>query len=160
MESFTAKIDIIGVNPFVRIPLSVLKEIFKQAQKDKGHIPVAGTIDGHKFIQTLVKFRGEWRLYINTPMLKSCNRKVGDKIALQLEFDPEERIVPFHPKLKKALDKNKEAKKVFDALSPSRRNEILRYIGFLKTEASVDKNIDKAIQFLLGETRFVGRNNP
>jgi Domain of unknown function (DUF1905) len=64
VNRFKATIDIIGVNPFVLLPDPVLKNIFKQAQKDKGPIPVRGTINGHPFIQTLVKYSGYWRLYI------------------------------------------------------------------------------------------------
>jgi low affinity Fe/Cu permease len=158
--SFNAKIDIIGVNPFVLLPAPVLNSIFKQAKKDKGPIPVRGAIDGHKYIQTLVKYSGEWRLYINILMLKVSQKKVGDAVNLQIEFDPIERIIPMHPKLKAALINNQEAKKIFDGLSPSKQKEIVRYISFLKTEISVDRNVLIAIQFLLGKSRFVGRDKP
>ena len=70
MITFKAKIDIIGINPYVLLPAKVLKSIFTQAGKDKGPISVKGTIDGHAYIQTLVKYSGHWRLYINGPMLK------------------------------------------------------------------------------------------
>ena len=158
MIKFKATIDIIGVNPFVFLPALVLNRIFKEAQRDKGPIPVRGTIDGHSFIQTLVKYSGAWRLYINTPMLKSLQKKVGDTIALKIEFDPIERTIPMHPKLVSALNKNKKAKMVYDELAPSLKKEIVRYISYLKTEASLDRNVEKAIQFLLGKERFIGRD--
>jgi len=160
VKTFKAKIDIIGVNPFVLLPISVLTNLFKHAKKDKGPIPVRGTIDGHNYIQTLVKYSGEWRLYINTPMLKVSKKKVGDTITLQIEFDPIERTIPIHPKLEAALKNNKEAKQIFDSLSPSRQKEIIRYISFLKTETSVDRNVTNAILFLTGKTRFAGRDKP
>jgi len=159
-KSFKATIDIIGINPFVFVPAPILAAIFKQVQKEKGPIPVCGTIDGHAFTQTLVKYRGHWRLYINTPMLKAAKKGVGDQIMLRLEYDPEERIIPVHPKLTKALQQNKQAKQVFDSLRPSLQKEIVRYISFLKTEESVDKNVEKTILFLLGKGRFIGRENP
>lgn len=159
-KSFKANIDIIGINPFVFVPDMILASIFKQAQKDKGPIPVRGTIDGHAFVQTLVRYGGHWRLYINTPMLKAAKKQVGDQILLQLEYDSEERIIPIHPKLIKALQKNKKAKQVFDALRPSLQKEIVRYISHLKTAESIDRNVEKAIQFLLGKGSFVGRNTP
>ena len=65
-----------------------------------------------------------------------------------------------HPKLENALKKNKKARMVFEQLSPSRKKEIIRYINFLKTEESVDRNIKRAIQFLSGKERFVGRDRP
>lgn len=160
MFSFNAKIDIIGINPYVLLPALVLEAIFKQAKKDKGPIPVRGTIEGHPFIQTLVKYSGKWRLYVNTPMLKASGKKVGDNAHLQIELDPEIRSIPMHPKLAAALKANKRALKTFENLTPSLQKEIVRYISLLKTETSVDKNIQRAIRFLLGKERFVGRDKP
>lgn len=160
MNSFKAKIEIIGVNPFVFLPARVLKAIYIQAGKDKGPIPVRGTIDGHPYIQTLVKYSGDWRLYINGPMLKDAGKHMGDFTTLTIEFDTESRVIPMHPKLDKALKENTKAKEAFDKLTPSRQKEIVRYISFLKTEASVDKNVSRAISFLMGNERFVGRDKP
>jgi hypothetical protein len=160
VNSFKAKIEIIGINPFVFLPDRILKNLFTQAGKDKGPIPVRGTIDGHAYIQTLVKYSGYWRLYINGPMLKDAKKHVGDIITLTIEFDLEERVIPMHPKLMEAIDKNRKAKKVFDQLSASRQKEIIRYINSLKSESSVSKNITRAINFLCGKESFVGRAKP
>ena len=160
VNTFKAKIEIIGVNPFVFLPARVLKAIYIQAGKDKGPIPVRGTIDGHPYIQTLVKYNGEWRLYINGPMLKDAGKQVGDATTLTIEFDTEERVIPMHPMFEAALMQNTKAKEAFDKLTPSRQKEIVRYISFLKTEASVDKNVSRAVSFLLGNERFVGRDKP
>ena len=160
MNSFSAKIFKIGVNPYMLIPSPVLKEIFKQAGKNKGPIPVRGELNGHKFIQTLVKFSGKWRLYLNTPMRKAAGIDVGDLASVKIEFDPDPRIIRIHPKLKLALEKNKKAMTAFSQLPPSRQKEIVRYIGALKTDESIDKNVRRAINFLTGKERFVGREKP
>ncbi|MES2849089.1 MAG: YdeI/OmpD-associated family protein [Bacteroidota bacterium] len=160
MLSFNAKIFIIGINPYVLLPAAVLKEIFKQAGKDKSAIPVKGTINQHSFTQTLVKYSGKWRLYINGPMLKGSNTKLGDTVTINLEFDAADRTTPMHPKLKLALQKNKQANEIFKKLSPSGQKEIMRYINNLKSESAIDNNVKKAIQFLLGRQRFIGRDKP
>jgi hypothetical protein len=160
MNFFSAEIFIIGVNPYVLPPEKILKQLFKQAQKDKGPVPVRGTLNGHKYKQTLVKYSGKWRLYLNTPMRKAAAIDVGDIARVKIEFDPSERTLTMHPKLKIALQKNKTALQVFTAQSPSRQKEIIRYINFLKTEESVDRNVKRAIAFLVGKERFVGRNKP
>jgi|SRR5882757_4597831 len=157
---FSAKIFIIGINPYVLLPAPVLKEIFIQAGKDKGHIPVHLTINDQKFIQHLVKYSGKWRLYLNTPMRKIAGATVGDTISIDIAYDAGERITPMHPKLKTALSKNKIANDIFISLPPSRKKEIMRYINNLKTAESVDRNVKKAIDFLLGKERFIGRNDP
>ena len=158
--TFSALIEIIDINPYVLLPASVLDNIFLQANKKKGPIPIKGTINKHSFIQTLVKFRGEWRLYLNTPMRAGSNTKVGDTANFAISFDPDLREIPVHPKLKKALKENAAAKNIFDSLRPSLQKEIVRYISFLKTEESVDRNVNNAIQFLLRKKRFIGRDKP
>lgn len=67
--AFKAEIKIIGINPYVLVPGPILQKIFKQAGRDKGPIPIKGTINKKPYRQTLVKYSGAWRLYINTTMI-------------------------------------------------------------------------------------------
>jgi hypothetical protein len=158
MTSFSAQIFKIGINPYVLLPEPVLRSLFKQAGKDKGAIPVRGSLNGNSFTQTLVKYSGKWRLYLNTPMRKAAGIDVGDTAKVKIEYDQVPRIVAMHPKLKQALVKNKKAKTAFGNLTPSRQKEILRYIGSLKSDESVITNIEKVIKNLLGKGRFGGRD--
>ena len=154
MNSFTAKIYKIGINPYVLLPPGILKALFKQAGKDKGPIPVRGKLNGHKFSQTLVKYSGKWRFYLNTPMRKAAGIDVGDKADVTIEFDPGERTIPMHPQLRVALEKHKKARAAFNQLSLYRQKEIMRYINHLKTSESIEKNIKKTIGFLPGSEQF------
>lgn len=160
MKSFSATIYKIGINPYVLLPPAVLQHIFEKAGKDKGPIPVKGKIDGHPFSQTLVKYSGKWRLYLNTPMRTVAGKETGDKVTIAVAYDPAERKTPEHPGFIAILGKNKEAMAVYKTLAPYLQKEINRYLQQLKTEASVQRNIEKAIQFLLGKERFVGRDKP
>jgi len=157
-KPFTAEIKIIGINPFVFVPEEALNYVFHKAGKNKGQLPIAMKIDGHEFKQTLVKYAGDWRLYLNTPMRKAAGKDVGDTASFEIEFDNEERSIRINPKLEQALVENKQAKDVFDSLAPHLQKEIIRYIANLKTEESVNRNVKKAIQFLLGKERFIGRD--
>ena len=56
MNSFSSKVYKIGINPYVLLPAKILKNIFNQANKNKGPIPVRGELNGHAFVQTLVKY--------------------------------------------------------------------------------------------------------
>ena len=160
MRSFPAKILKIGINPYVLLPDDLLKYLFEKAGKEKGYIPVYIIISKQKFIQHLVKYSGKWRLYLNTPMRKAAGKDVDDIIDIKIDFDAEERLTPMHAKFESALNKNKKAKDVFNKLPPSRQKEILRYLNNLKTEESLTRNIDRAVDFLIGKENFVGRNNP
>jgi hypothetical protein len=160
MHTFRATIELIGINPFVFVPDRILKQIFIQAGKETGFIPIKGTINNKAYKQTLVKYKGAWRLYINTTMLAKSPERIGESVALTIEFDPSNRTIQPHPKLVRALKENTAAKKVFDSLPPSRKKEIVRYIANLKTPESIDRNIKRAIDFLTGNSNFIGREKP
>lgn len=160
MLKFKSDLKIIGVNPYVLLPDKILKEIFRQSGKDKGPIPVHGLVNSKPYKQTLVKYRGMWRFYVNLTMLHKSPQRIGETIEITISFDPSDRRIAPHPKLANALEANKKAKVVFDNLPPSRQKEIIRYISFLKTEESIIRNVERAINFLSGKDRFVGREKP
>ncbi len=161
MHSFTAPIDLIGINPFVLVPGLILENIFKAAGKNKGPIPVKGTVNREPYNQTLVRFRGEWRLYINTTMLPNSPQRIGERIQITIAYNniaPPETKAPVA--FEQALKKDKEAKAVYDQLAPYLRKEINRYLSGLKTQESLKKNISRALNFLKGKERFIGRDTP
>lgn len=149
-KAFSARIGIIGINPFVYVPEPVLRGLFAQAQRERGPIPVCGTIDGHPYRQTLVKYAGHWRFYVNGPMLAAAKKTVGDMVMLTIRLDPRDRTVPLPPKFAAALRRHAEARRAFAQLSPSRQKEIARYLAALKTEAALERNIVRTIAFLSG----------
>lgn len=151
MHSFSDRIKIIGINPYVSVPADVLQAIFDAAGKTKGPIPVRGTLNGKKFLQTLVKYKGAWRLYLNTPMRRAAGIDVGDMANVRIAFNAKPRPTLMPPALAAALSEYPKAKVAFDALTPSHCKEIMRYIGFLKTEKSVQRNIQKVLQHLTGK---------
>ncbi|MEZ5012682.1 MAG: YdeI/OmpD-associated family protein [Chitinophagales bacterium] len=159
-HSFKAQLQIIGVNPFVFVPDAVLSDIFTQAGKHKGPVPVSGKVNGKPFTQTLVRYKNEWRLYINTTMLPRSPKRIGETLEIQLQFDPMPRDVQMPERFANALQANKKARSVFEQLPASRRKEIVRYLANLKSEEALERNIHRAIRFLLGEERFVGRDKP
>lgn len=156
-SSFNATIELIGINPFVFVPEKILDSLFKTAGREKGPIPICGTINGKTYRQTLVKYRNEWRLYINTSMLSNSPRRIGEKIAISIAFDHESREIAMPEAFTKALKKNKAAALAFEKLTPSRQKEIVRYLANLKTTESQERNILKALGFLTGGERFAGR---
>jgi hypothetical protein len=156
--TFKAEIEIIGINPFVFVPDNILKSIFFQAGKDKGHIPIKGTINDNPYKQTLVRYSGEWRLYVNTTMLKNSPKRIGEIVTLTISFDPESRAIEVPINFVEALKTNQEANLAFEQLTTSRKQEIVHYLARLKTKESLNKNILRAINFLTGKERFLGRD--
>lgn len=156
-NSFSATLEIIGINPFVFVPEEILDTIFEKSGRNKSPIAVKGTVNGKEFKQNLMKYLGEWRLYVNLTMLKNSPKRIGEVIEIVLEYDDSDRLIPIHPQLEKAIKESALAKENFEKLIPSRKNELVRYINNLKTEASIQRNIEKIIRHLHGETDFFGK---
>ncbi|GEJ44197.1 YdeI/OmpD-associated family protein [Chryseobacterium sp. ON_d1] len=154
---FTATLEIIGINPFVFVPEEILDTIFEKSGRNKSPVPVKGTVNGKEFKQNLMKYLGEWRLYINLIMLKNSPKRIGEVIEVVLEYDNSDRSISIHPQLEKAIKESSLATKNFEKLIPSRRHELIRYINNLKTEAGIRRNIEKIISHLHGETDFFGK---
>ena len=148
MPRFSATIYKLGINPVVDPPERVLNAIFKQAGRSNGPIRVRGKLNRALFQQTLVKYSGTWRLYVNGVMLKASGAKVGDTVRLEVEFDQSLPEVGMPPALERAFSRDRVARIAFEKLVPSRQKEILRYIGSLKTDESIRKNIEKIIRQL------------
>ncbi|MEM9564251.1 MAG: YdeI/OmpD-associated family protein [Actinomycetota bacterium] len=96
----------------------------------------------------------------STPTVAPETAFPAELIEVTVSFDPSDRGIEPHPKLPAMLDANPAAREVFDALAPSRQKEIVRYIDGLKSEASVDRNVRRALDLVLGNGRFVGRDRP
>lgn len=156
-KSFTATLEIIGINPFVFVPEEILNMVFEKSGRNKSPIAVKGTVNGKDFKQNLMKYLGEWRLYVNLTMLKNSPKRIGETIEVVLEYDDSDRSISIHPQLEKAIKESTVATANFENLIPSRRHELIRYINNLKTEASIQRNIDKIIRHLHGETDFFGK---
>ena len=156
--TFTAKIDVVGVNPFVFVPGEILDTIFKAAGKNTSPIPVRGSINGAGFKQSLVRYQGDWRLYINGVMARAGGFKfsniakiVGETVTIDVEYDPEPVAYEMVPEFQKTLNGDTKAKAAYDELTPGRQKEILRYLGSLKSREALQRNITRVMQHLRGE---------
>lgn len=149
--SFKATIIKVGINPCVDVPLPITKKL----QSSKGYIPVKGTIDGCRFIQTLVPVKDKpYRLFVNGIMLKAAGAGVGDNVSFTIELNenpPSAETIGMPPTLKKRLAREKLSR-AFTTLTPYRQMEVLRYLQQLKTEEALERNIEKIIQQLRKRT--------
>lgn len=157
---FTTELKIIGVNPFVSVPSEILVALFKASGREKSPIPVCGLINNQAYQQNLMFFKGQWRLYVNMKMLKNSPQRIGERLEVTISYDPKPRLVEQPEALRVALSENSAAKQVFNQLTPSKQLEINRYIAKLKTQEAVERNVARAIGFLLGQNRFIGREKP
>jgi hypothetical protein len=151
MPAFVATIRLLGINPYVAVPVGERRALFQAAGRDKGPIPVRGRIDQVPFQQTFVKYQGAWRLYLNTPVRRAAGKDVGERVTVALEYDPAPRREPLPPVLRRAFAGQPRARAAFQRLPASRQKEICRYLNGLKTDQSRARNVQLVLQHLCGE---------
>jgi hypothetical protein len=129
----------------------VPRKITAKMVATRGYIPVKGAIQSHPFTQTLVPVKGKgYRLYVNGPMMKGANVRVGQLASFEIEQNKlKKRDIPTNGMLKRKLAEH-GVESAFKNLSPSRQNEINKYLNYLKSEESIIRNIDKVIKGLKG----------
>ncbi len=140
---FKAKIYKVGINACVDVPESVTKKM----TPEKGYIKVKGLINGFEFSKNLVSIKNKpYRLFVNIPMLKGGQTELGKTAEFEIaqNFNPEKKSYPM-PKMLTDKLINKKLKLDFDKLTKSRKTEILKYLNYIKTEKTLERNIDKLI---------------
>jgi hypothetical protein len=90
-------------------------------------------------------------------MLKKSPKRIGEMLSFTVGFDPSDRSVPVPVPLKKALATNKDAKKVFDSLPPSRQKEIARYIAKPEDRRKRGKECSQSDGFSPWQKSFCGK---
>ena len=105
---------------------------------------------------------GSFYLYLHEQVRTASGTAVGDMVKIELRFDPDYRSGPTHPMpdwLAGGLDRDAGAKQGWDALTPSRQKEILRYFAQLKSPEAKARNLERALQVLGGgKARFMARD--
>lgn len=159
---FRSEIEIEGINPFVLVSARRVARIQKNWRKP---LPVRVRVNGKPEkgwrINLIPVGDGSFYLYLNGDVRKAAKAKVGDMVTVDLEFDDEYKGGPANPIpswFSQALAENRDAKRAWMDLVPSRQKEILRYFSWLKTPAAQVRNAQRAIHVLAGgKGRFMGR---
>ncbi len=142
-HSFSERIKIAGINPYVDVP----KEV-SDAFGIQGNVRVKGSVNGFPFSSTLVPIGGGYhRLYVNTAMREGAGVGVGDTIVVVVEYDPIPREYPAPDVLLDAL-READLEEEFEHLPRSRRKDIVLYLNSLKKPESIRKNVQKVIDSL------------
>lgn len=150
---FKEKIYQIGINWAVDVPLAITESL----TKEKGYIRIKGQINGFDFKQTLVPVKGApYRLFVNLIMMKGGQTAVGETAIFDIAQN-EEQLTAMYPMpvaLAEALQAN-QLEEEFEQLSSARKKDILKYLYYIKTAETLQKNIDKVIAQLQQKTKIV-----
>lgn len=141
-----------AINPCVRVPAAIVTALRAESGRNQA-LPVRGTLQGKSFKANVVRYLGAWRLYLNGIMRRRAGVDTGDRVEVTLRHDPVPRREKTPRAFTAALARDRKAKAAFEALAPSRRKDIRRYLGNLKREATLRMNIDKVLHYLRGTGR-------
>ena len=160
---FRSVIEINNINPYVFVSAEQAARLKRHWRKP---LPVCFKVNGAPNTPWRVNLMpvggGGFYLYLHGDVRKVSGTKVGDTIALEVQFDSEYRGGPVHPMppwFGAALDRNQSAKQAWTALNPSRQKEILRYFSRLKSAEAKTRNIQRVMHVLSGgRARFMARS--
>lgn len=112
---------------------------------------VRGEINGFAFRTSLFPEAGGKKhvLLVNKKMQTGARAKAGDSAQFRLEPDLEERDAPLPAELAKALKGERGLRRYYDALSPSMRRDIGRWVGEPKGDDSRAKRAEQIAERLL-----------
>lgn len=150
---FRAEIYKIGMNWCIDVPLNITEKIVAI----KGYIHVKGTINNFAFVKTLVPVKNSaYRLFVNSAMMKGGKTALGEMASFTIEHDHEKvtQEYPMPRLLVEALDSN-GLTEAFESLTPSRKRDILKYLSYLRTVETLNKNIAKLIVQLKNQQKNV-----
>ncbi len=160
---FRAKIELQGINPYVRVSVSQAKFLKPGWRKP---MPVRLQVNGQPEppwrINMMPHGDGSFLLYLHAEVRRASGAGVGDKVELTLAFDDAYVGGPADPMPPWFLDelrRNAAAQSGWDELRPSLQKEILRYFGRLKSREAQQRNLQKALHVLAGGNgRFLARS--
>lgn len=160
---FAARIEIIGINPFVLVSARRAAKLKPGWRKP---MPVLVRVNGKPEqswpINMMPLGDGSFRLYLHATVRKSSGTGVGDRVQVEVRFNSAYQDGPQHPMpawFRSALKLNPAAAKNWKALIPSRKKEILRYFAGLKSAEARQRNLQRALAVLGGTSgRFMARS--
>ena len=110
--------------------------------------PVRVTINGHTYRNTVAVYGGVFMLGVSAENRAAAGVQAGDQLDVDIELDtaPREVIVP--PDFADALDADADARRAFDRLSYSHKQQHVLAIEQAKTAETRQRRIAKAISGL------------
>jgi uncharacterized protein YdeI (YjbR/CyaY-like superfamily) len=112
---------------------------------------VRGEIEGFQFrISLFPDPRGQGQiLLVNKKMQAGARARAGEKVRIRLEPDLEERPTLMPAELERELKGDRKLRKWFDAMSPSMRREIGKWVDEAKSAETRKKRAEKTAERLL-----------
>ncbi|HEX2357176.1 MAG TPA: YdeI/OmpD-associated family protein [Micromonosporaceae bacterium] len=109
---------------------------------------VTVTIRGYTYRSSVAPMGGRFMLPVSAEVRDGAGVAAGDEIDVDIEPDTEPREIEVPVDLANALDRDAEARRVFDGLSYSRKQRLVLPIEAAKTAETRQRRVARAIETL------------
>ena len=110
--------------------------------------PVKATVNGYTWRGRLSRMRGENMIGMTKAVRAAANVEAGDEVDVVVELDTAPREVEIPPALAAAFKKDKDAKKLYDALAFTHRKEFARWIAEAKRDETRERRVSQALEMI------------
>jgi len=127
------------------VPTEVV-ESFRQGKRPR----VTITINGHSWKSRVAIIRGRYLLGLSNANRQAAGVAIGDEVEVELEFDPDPRVVVEPADFARALDTDPIARTIYERLPDGRKREHVRAIESAKKPETRMRRIERALATLRG----------
>ena len=127
----------------IRVPDEVVADL------GSGKRPaVRVTINGYTYRSTVALMGGEYMLPVSAEVREGAGVAAGDEVDVEVEVDAAPREVSVPPDFAEALNRDAEARRLFDGLSYSNKRRFVLPIEEAKTAETRQRRVAKAVSTL------------
>jgi Bacteriocin-protection, YdeI or OmpD-Associated/Domain of unknown function (DUF1905) len=119
--------------------------------------PVIITINGHSWRSRVAVMRGRFLLGLSNANRQAAGVATGDEVDVEVEFDPEPRVVVEPADFARALDSDPVARAAYDSLAHSHKRRHVHAIESAKKPETRSRRIEKALAMLREQESATGR---
>jgi hypothetical protein len=110
--------------------------------------PVRVTINGYTYRSSIASMGGKFMLGVSAEVRQNAGVAAGDDVEVELQLDTEPREAAVPADFRRALDKDKAAKRTFEALSYSNKRRLVIPIEAAKAAETRLRRIEKTVSLL------------
>ena len=149
MQVFSAPIIKLGINACLNVPEKIVKSLLATAGKKSAPVQVKCVLNGVEFDANVVRYSGDWRLYLNLVTRRAAGSDIGDKVKIHLAYDPSIRMPPIPEQFRQALRGDPDLQKAWRLRPTAKRREILQSLNGKMNAAELARGIAETLELLL-----------